>query len=141
MIGLDLDDFKLLNDQLGHSVGDEFLKEMSLRCKAELRPSDTFARLGGDEFIALLPNIDSRENALIVALKLADAVHAANRMAYAADQLHGEHGIGLFPEDGLATNELMARVDAAMYEAKAGGRNRIVCRRCGRRCAATGERA
>lgn len=125
VIGLDLDDFKLLNDQLGHSVGDEFLKEMSLRCKAELRPSDTFARLGGDEFIALLPNIDSRENALIVALKLADAVHAANHVHTLPISCTASIGIGLFPEDGLATNELMARVDAAMYEAKAGGRNRI----------------
>lgn len=125
VIGLDLDDFKLLNDQLGHSVGDEFLKEMSVRCKAELRPADTFARLGGDEFIALLPNIDSRENALIVALKLADAVHAANHVHTLPISCTASIGIGLFPEDGLSTNELMARVDAAMYEAKAGGRNRI----------------
>lgn len=125
VIGLDLDDFKLLNDQLGHSLGDEFLKEMSLRCKAELRPSDTFARLGGDEFIALLPNIDSRENALVVALKLADAVHAANHVHTLPISCTASIGIGMFPEDGLSTNELMARVDAAMYEAKAGGRNRI----------------
>lgn len=125
VVGLDLDDFKLLNDQLGHQVGDAFLKAMSHRCKSELRPTDTFARLGGDEFIALLPNVGTRENALTVARKLAEAVHAANHVHTLPISCTASMGIGLYPEDGLSTNELMARVDAAMYEAKAGGRNQI----------------
>jgi len=125
IIGLDLDDFKLLNDQLGHQVGDAFLKAMSHRCKSELRPTDTFARLGGDEFIALLPNVGTRENALTVARKLAEAVHAANHVHTLPISCTASMGIGLYPEDGLSTNELMARVDAAMYEAKASGRNQI----------------
>lgn len=125
VIGFDLDDFKLLNDQLGHSVGDEFLRAMCSRCRAELRPADTFARLGGDEFIALLPNVDSRNDALVVARKLADAVHAANHVHSLPISCTASIGIGMFPEDGHATNELMARVDAAMYDAKAGGRNQI----------------
>lgn len=125
VVEFDLDDFKLLNDQLGHQVGDIFLKTMSHRCKAELRPVDTFARLGGDEFIALLPNVGSRENALTVARKLAEAVHASNHVHSLPISCTASIGIGLYPEDGQSTNELMARVDAAMYEAKAGGRNRI----------------
>ena len=125
VVGFDLDDFKLLNDQLGHQVGDAFLKSMSHRCKSELRPVDTFARLGGDEFIALLPNVGSRENALIVARKLAEAVHASNHVHSLPVSCTASMGIGLYPEDGQSTNELMARVDAAMYEAKARGRNQI----------------
>lgn len=125
VVEFDLDDFKLLNDQMGHQVGDAFLKAMTHRCKSELRPVDTFARLGGDEFIALLPNVGSRENALIVARKLAEAVHAANHVHSLPISCTASMGIGLYPADGQSTNELMARVDAAMYEAKARGRNQI----------------
>lgn len=125
VIGFDLDEFKLLNDHLGHLVGDAFLKAMSHRCKTELRPTDTFARLGGDEFIALLPNVANANDALVVARKLADAVHAANHVHTLPISCTASMGIGLYPQDGLSTNELMARVDAAMYEAKARGRNQI----------------
>lgn len=125
LIEFDLDDFKLLNDQLGHHVGDAFLKAMSHRCKSELRPTDTFARLGGDEFVALLPDVGSLADALSVARKLAEAVHAANHVHTLPISCTASMGIGLYPEDGQSTNELMARVDAAMYEAKASGRNRI----------------
>ena len=125
IIEFDLDYFKLLNDQLGHHVGDAFLKAMSDRCKSELRPTDTFARLGGDEFIALLPDIGSIDNAHTVAKKLAEAVHAANYVHTLPISCTASMGIGLYPEDGQSTNELMARVDAAMYEAKAAGRNQV----------------
>ncbi len=125
LIEFDLDDFKLLNDQLGHHVGDAFLKAMSHRCKSELRPTDTFARLGGDEFVALLPDVGTRADALTVAKKLAEAVHAANHVHTLPISCTASMGIGVYPEDGQSTNELMARVDAAMYEAKASGRNRI----------------
>ena len=125
VVEFDLDDFKLLNDQLGHQVGDTFLKTMTHRCKSELRPVDTFARLGGDEFIALLPDVGSRENALMVARKLAEAVHASNHVHSLPVSCTASMGIGLYPEDGQSTNELIARVDAAMYEAKARGRNQI----------------
>ncbi len=127
IIEFDLDDFKLLNDQLGHHVGDAFLKAMSLRCKSELRPTDTFARLGGDEFIALLPDVGSMDNAITVAKKLAEAVHAANHVHTLPISCTASMGIGLYPADGQSTNELMARVDAAMYEAKAAGRNQVKC--------------
>lgn len=125
VVSFDLDDFKLLNDQLGHQVGDAFLKAMSVRCKSELRPTDTFARLGGDEFIALLPDVGTRAAAMIVAQKLAEAVHASNHVHSLPISCTASMGIGLYPADGQSTNELMARVDAAMYEAKARGRNRI----------------
>ncbi len=125
IIEFDLDHFKLLNDQLGHHTGDAFLKAMSHRCRSELRPTDTFARLGGDEFIALLPDVGSIDNALTVAKKLAEAVHAANHVHTLPISCTASMGIGLYPADGQSTNELMARVDAAMYEAKAAGRNQV----------------
>ena len=125
LIEFDLDQFKLLNDQLGHHVGDEFLKAVSLRCKAQLRPTDTFARLGGDEFVALLPDVGSRADAFTVAKKLAEAVHSANHVHTLPISCTASMGVGLYPEDGQSTNELMARVDAAMYEAKSAGRNQI----------------
>ena len=125
VVEFDLDGFKLLNDQLGHSGGDDFLRAMSTRCRAELRATDTFARLGGDEFVVLLPHVDSREHAAIVAAKLAEAVHAANHVHTLPISCTASFGIGLYPEDGRSTNEIMARVDAAMYDAKAAGRNGI----------------
>ena len=125
VVRFDLDDFKLLNDQCGHQVGDAFLKAMSVRCKSELRPTETFARLGGDEFIALLPDVGTRASALIVAKKLAEAVHASNHVHSLPISCTASMGIGLYPEDGQSTNDLMARVDAAMYEAKAPGRDQI----------------
>ncbi|MEO7253427.1 MAG: diguanylate cyclase [Casimicrobium sp.] len=125
VVGFDLDNFKLLNDQLGHQTGDAFLKAMSRRCKSELRPDDTFARLGGDEFIVLLPNVGALEHALTVAKKLAGAVHAANSVHTLPVSCTASMGVGLYPADGQSTNELIGRVDAAMYEAKAAGRNRI----------------
>lgn len=64
VIAFDLDDFKLINDQLGHQVGDAFLRSMSARCKSELRSTDTFACLVGDEFIALIPDVATRDRAL-----------------------------------------------------------------------------
>ena len=125
LIEFDLDEFKLLNDQLGHQVGDLFLKSLSNRCKSELRAIDTFARLGGDEFIVLLPNVGTRVDAMVVASKLAAAVHASNHVHSLPISCTASIGVGLYPEDGKSTNELMARVDAAMYEAKARGRNQI----------------
>lgn len=100
VIEFDLDDFKLLNDQLGHRVGDAFLVSMSHRCKAELAPTDTFSRLGGDEFIALLPNVSGREEAFLVARRLAQAVHAANHVQTLPISCTASMGIGVFPEDG-----------------------------------------
>jgi diguanylate cyclase (GGDEF)-like protein len=125
VIGLDLDNFKLLNDQLGHQVGDNFLKVMSKRCQSELRRIDTFARLGGDEFIALLPDVSSMDDALGVARKLSAAVHASNHVHSLPISCTASLGVGLYPNDGKSTNELIARVDAAMYEAKARGRDQI----------------
>jgi diguanylate cyclase len=125
VLAFDLDHFKVLNDQLGHQVGDAFLKSMSQRCKAELRRVDTFARLGGDEFIALLPGVATESAGLLVAKQLAAAVHAANHVHSLPISCTASIGIGLYPKDGQSTNELMARADAAMYEAKSQGRDQI----------------
>jgi len=127
VIAFDLDDFKLINDQLGHQFGDAYLRSMTIRCKAELGPTDTFARLGGDEFVVLLPSIATRENALIVARKLAEAVRGANDLHSLTNCCTASMGVGLYSEDRESTTELLDRVDAAMYRAKAAGRNQIRC--------------
>ena len=127
VVAFDLDDFKLINDKLGHQVGDAYLRAMTIRCKSELRATDTFARLGGDEFIALLPEVATREDALIIARKLASAVHSANHVHSSENCCTASIGVGLYPLDGESTDQLLARVDAAMYRAKAAGRNQIHC--------------
>ncbi|MBC7709919.1 MAG: diguanylate cyclase [Rhizobacter sp.] len=127
VVAFDLDDFKLINDRLGHQVGDAYLRALTIRCKAELRAADTFARLGGDEFIALLPEVATRENALIIAHKLAAAVHGANHVHALPNCCTASMGVALYPVDGESTDTLLARVDAAMYRAKAAGRNQIRC--------------
>lgn len=127
LVAFDLDDFKLINDQLGHQVGDAYLRAMAIKCKSELRATDTFARFGGDEFIALLPEVATRDHALIIARKLADAVHRANHIHSLSNCCTASMGLALYPADGQSTDELLARVDAAMYQAKAAGRNQIRC--------------
>lgn len=92
-----------------------FLKAMSERSKAELRPTDTFARLGGDESIALLPDVGTQSSALSIAQKLAEAVQASNHVHSLPTRCTASMGIGVYQKDGQSSHELMARVDAAMY--------------------------
>lgn len=120
---LDLDNFKTVNDSLGHMVGDELLKEIALRLSGRLRQNDTISRLGGDEFIILLPAIDQTE----------DAVEVAKIVLESFEQpfVCNEHvisctisiGIAIYPDDALGTEALMKNADAAMYYVKAHGRN------------------
>jgi diguanylate cyclase (GGDEF)-like protein len=126
LIGIDLDNFKPLNDTLGHNVGDLFLKEAVKRCQEALRSHDTFARMGGDEFIALIPNVGDPDIAMKVARKLHAAIIAANCVHKLEVKCSSSMGLGIFPRDGQTTHELMARVDAAMYRAKGAGRDQIV---------------
>jgi diguanylate cyclase len=126
LIGIDLDKFKQLNDNHGHAVGDDYLREVAARCIAALRPADTFARMGGDEFVVLLPNVDRQSDALAVAQKLSIAVREANRIHKKDTVCTASIGVGLFPFDAPTPTELIAKVDAAMYRAKSNGRDQIV---------------
>jgi diguanylate cyclase len=126
LIGIDLDKFKQLNDNHGHAVGDDYLREVAARCIAALRPSDTFARMGGDEFVVLLPAVDRQSDALAVAQKLSVAVREANQIHKKDTICTASIGVGLFPFDAPTPTELIAKVDAAMYRAKSNGRDQIV---------------
>ncbi|MDO9372704.1 MAG: EAL domain-containing protein [Gammaproteobacteria bacterium] len=116
---LDLNHFKIINDTLGHSTGDEILHLVAQRLKAVLRESDTLARLGGDEFAILLPNaVHGRADAERVAGQVircfAEPVHYGDNEFY----LGAAIGIALFPDDGEDTDTLVRRADVAMYAAK-----------------------
>ncbi|MEI6305819.1 MAG: EAL domain-containing protein [Deltaproteobacteria bacterium] len=120
---LDLDRFKTINDTLGHSVGDLLLQSVAERLKSCVRTSDTVARLGGDEFLVVLPDLHDCDHAATVAQKIIDSI--SNHFLIRDIELHTSTSIGisLFPEDGVANEELIANADVAMYRAKESGRN------------------
>ena len=120
---IDLDEFKVVNDSLGHAGGDELLKEVALRLESAVRPGDTVARISGDEFAIVLGDLARAEDAALVAQKLID------HLALATD-IHGKEvfvtasvGIAAFPADGADAEALIGAADAAMYRAKQSGRN------------------
>ena len=120
---LDLDNFKEVNDTLGHSVGDQLLRVAGERLTSLLRKSDTVARMGGDEFMLLLPEIAQVEDAAEVAQKILEAI----RQPFVFD-VHEIHvstsiGIALYPDDGEDEDTLMKNADIAMYRAKDQGRD------------------
>ncbi|MBI4997571.1 MAG: EAL domain-containing protein [Rhodocyclales bacterium] len=120
---LDLDRFKSINDTLGHTVGDELLKQVAARIEAAVRAVDTVSRLGGDEFIVILRELAGAEDAGLVAekiiLALATPVNAVGHDLRVTPSI----GISMFPDDGLEALQLMKNADTAMYHAKARGRN------------------
>jgi diguanylate cyclase (GGDEF)-like protein len=122
---LDLDGFKMVNDTLGHDIGDELLKCVAERLVTCLRESDTVARVGGDEFTAVLSNVSSRRQVERAAERVIEAlrepIHLANR-----DLVIGASvGIAMYPEDGSDVQTLLRSADMAMYEAKDEGRNHV----------------
>ncbi|MGE5385403.1 MAG: EAL domain-containing protein [Betaproteobacteria bacterium] len=120
---LDLDRFKIINDTLGHSIGDEMLREVAARLSRSVRESDMVARIGGDEFVILLPDIASAAVAATVAGKVLTAF--ANPITVDGVELHTSPSIGIsiFPDDGLDGDTILKNADTAMYCAKAAGRN------------------
>ena len=120
---MDLDKFKLVNDTLGHAVGDELLIEVSRRLRVSVRDSDTVARLGGDEFVIVLPALRSVEDAEVVARKIQISLNAPYDIAGKDVRTSPSIGIALYPGDAADGDELLKRADEAMYEAKQGGRN------------------
>jgi len=121
---IDLDRFKDVNDTLGHSVGDELLVAVTRRIKTCVRTSDTLARQGGDEFICILEDLNAPEEARQVADKLLDLFRQPFAVAGNELFLSASIGISIAPDDGNAVDILVRNADAAMYQAKARGRNR-----------------
>ncbi|MGM0915661.1 MAG: putative bifunctional diguanylate cyclase/phosphodiesterase [Pseudomonadota bacterium] len=120
---IDLDDFKPINDSLGHAVGDRVLVEVARRLSRALRLGDTLARLGGDEFVVLLPSLENEEQAQGVAERLLALVARPYRVA--GHELHLTSSIGIAIGDDELENPLMLiqQADMAMYKAKQQGRN------------------
>jgi diguanylate cyclase (GGDEF)-like protein len=117
----DIDRFKTTNDSLGHSAGDEVLRETALRLQAEIGDSATVARLGGDEFAALLPRCSPVE-AMHAAERLRHALAAPLRIAGMQIEVSTSIGIALFPQDGVELERLVKNAEMAMYEVKRAGR-------------------
>lgn len=123
LLFIDLDRFKNVNDSLGHSAGDQILRQTAARLKRVIRNDDTVARLGGDEFVVLLPRVNNERDLAEIAIKLRDEL----LIPYALDDmpLHISPSIGIavYPDDGDSPSELIKNADAAMYLAKEKGRN------------------
>ena len=119
---LDLDDFKGVNDSLGHEAGDALLQAVARRLHAAVREPDTVARLGGDEFVIVMPDLAIAEDVLIVASKILAVL--SQGFSTGGEEIHigGSIGISLYPHDGEHEDVLMKNVDLAMYHVKQGGR-------------------
>jgi len=120
---LDLDDFKKVNDSLGHEVGDKLLIEAAIRLKNIVRKEDTVGRLGGDEFILLLRGLTAEHNVLSITENLLRSFRNPFKIDERELILTLSIGIAMFPENGKDTSELLRNADTAMYKAKSLGRN------------------
>lgn len=128
LLFVDLDDFKTLNDTLGHHIGDLLLQEVAQRITTRIRETDTLARLGGDEFVVLLQDLsetaeDAAAQAKTIAEKILAAVHQSYTLAGRECRSSCSIGITIFGDPGDSTNEVLQQADIAMYQAKAAGRN------------------
>lgn len=123
---LDLDKFKLVNDQLGHPAGDLLLRLVADRLRTILRESDTVARFGGDEFVILQPTVNGFTDSSDLARKIVTGMQQPFDLSGSPRTIHTSIGISMFPHDGSAIEELMNKADQALYRAKRTGRNRWV---------------
>lgn len=119
---LDLDQFKRINDTLGHPIGDQLIVATAERLGRVLRECDTVARLGGDEFLIILPGIRNAIDVETVVEKLYDVLELPLQLGELRLHTSASCGIAVYPEDGASPDDLLRCADAAMYEAKRGGR-------------------
>jgi diguanylate cyclase (GGDEF)-like protein len=124
---MDVDRFKVINDTLGHACGDLLLQEIALRVVNCLRDVDTVARWGGDEFVILLPQIQKPSDGVMVAQRILTALKPIFEIEDHALHISSSIGIASYPEDGKDAETLLKNADAALYQAKAKGRNTYDC--------------
>lgn len=122
---IDLDRFKVVNDSLGHAIGDELLRAAALRMAGQLRATDTLARVGGDEFVVLLEDADCARRAQTVAGKLLEVLEQPFFIRQQELFVTASIGISLYPSDGEDADALLRHADLAMYRAKSLGRNGV----------------
>lgn len=123
LLFLDLDNFKMVNDTLGHDIGDKFLKVVAARLHDTLRETDTIGRQGGDEFVICLPNLGCRDVIIPIVAKLME--HLQETCEIEGHQLTTSTSVGIavYPDDGMDFDTLLRKADLAMYTAKVEGRN------------------
>jgi len=124
LLFLDLDGFKLINDTYGHSAGDEVLRSVGVRLMSRLRKADVVARIGGDEFAVVLSDIVHAGDVQAICDQLLQVITEPYEIDGEECRVTTSIGIAMFPHDGSDVQTLLKRADAAMYEAKEGGKNR-----------------
>lgn len=125
LLFIDLDDFKNINDTLGHAAGDQLLQAAAARLKSIIRPQDSIVRLGGDEFILVLDHVESDSDVSRVADRIVRSLGEPFLLSDHSNHLvHASIGISMFPQDGDDGETLLKHADIAMYAAKANGKGR-----------------
>ncbi|WP_257167986.1 EAL domain-containing protein [Bradyrhizobium sp. SRS-191] len=123
LLYIDVDEFKGINDSLGHHVGDELLKTIARRIESCLGPEDMVARLGGDEFAVLLTTVADQDEVMVAAREILETIRKPYRCLGHQLSTDASIGIALAPQDGVECDQLTKNADLAMYAAKAGGRH------------------
>ena len=139
---VDLDDFKIVNDSLGHEMGDGLLVEVARRIRSALRPEDTVSRMGGDEFVVLLEDVAGEAEATEVVGRVLRTLEPPVSLGDEEISVTASIGVALLgaSEEGATPESLLANADAAMYRAKEGGKNRHAVFRPEMRGASSGRR-
>lgn len=123
LLFLDLDGFKLVNDSLGHEIGDKVLKTVASRLLGLIRTSDTVARLGGDEFVILLNNPESRDSVAQIAARMIEEINLPMQFDATTAHVGTSVGIAMLDAEDMLPETLLKNADVAMYAAKAAGKN------------------
>ncbi|ENY73021.1 GGDEF/EAL domain-containing protein [Aeromonas diversa CDC 2478-85] len=124
LLFIDLDGFKLINDTLGHSAGDQLLRLLADRLRSAIRSNDLLTRQGGDEFLILVPQVQQPQELLTLAEKVLQTIRPPIPLSPEPVSISASIGIALFPDDASTPEALLQAADSAMYEAKSQGRNR-----------------